>query len=551
MTRNSTVWRNRVRSLTVAALSLSGWMMLGGMAKAEDPIADLPQAGTEDDYSADESDYSTDSQQSSDTARRDQPQRRAALGVRLGNSDRGGVDVLEVYPNGPAAQAGVQEGDQIISVDGQKVSAYDDVTRRLRAHQANDTVQLTLKRNGQTRKLQVTLSGGGTLGFRNRDEQIVLGSDEASEGLMDGGSQFGERAESIRENIGELAAQVGEAIRDLRGRRAQRSGYDRSDRDQQVPSDDLRVQIDRGDNADAQTAERFDADDYAEQDQSSREARPYRREYSSRAQQGRDRAQAARAPRRMRDQQRFADTDVEDESGTSDWQESGRRSDRARGQARRADRWRDDNTRNRQASAWDRSRDVGRSERAALGVTLNTDNDDLEVSGVYPGGPAEEAGLRRGDVILRVEGQRVNSLRDLVRYIATQGPGQDIEIEVNRNGRTRIFEVTLGESGDVMKAPDAPRADYDDARDEVRDWSRDENSRTRQDFRENRARDRDDLQNLRSEERDEARDVRRDMREHRRDARGQTRDTRREAREAQEEISDQEQQDDDESEYSD
>ncbi len=58
------------------------------------------------------------------------------------------------------------------------------------------------------------------------------------------------------------------------------------------------------------------------------------------------------------------------------------------------------------------------------------------VTGVSKGGPAERAGLRRSDLIARVDGHKIGSARDVYAIVETASPGQDLDIEVWRANAT-------------------------------------------------------------------------------------------------------------------
>jgi len=63
------------------------------------------------------------------------------------------------------------------------------------------------------------------------------------------------------------------------------------------------------------------------------------------------------------------------------------------------------------------------------------------VYGVYDGSPAEEGGLRPGDIVTAINGQGVESGNDLVRRIATLDPGAEAEITVVRLGQEEMLQV--------------------------------------------------------------------------------------------------------------
>ena len=67
------------------------------------------------------------------------------------------------------------------------------------------------------------------------------------------------------------------------------------------------------------------------------------------------------------------------------------------------------------------------------------------MTSVQAGGPAEKAGIKRGDVITAINKQPVvdnNSLRNLV---ASMAPGTTVDVAVMRNGRDQNLQVALAE----------------------------------------------------------------------------------------------------------
>ena len=82
--------------------------------------------------------------------------RRPYLGVTT-TPDSRGAGVVDVAPAGPAADAGVQAGDVITSVDGRQVSEPEDLSEALSGKEPGDRVPVELVRNGEPRTITVTL----------------------------------------------------------------------------------------------------------------------------------------------------------------------------------------------------------------------------------------------------------------------------------------------------------------------------------------------------------------------------------------------------------
>jgi serine protease Do len=64
---------------------------------------------------------------------------------------------------------------------------------------------------------------------------------------------------------------------------------------------------------------------------------------------------------------------------------------------------------------------------------------------ISPDSPAAKAGLKRGDVILKVNGDSVNSANDLRLRISQSAPGTNVKLDLFRDGKNQNVDVTLGE----------------------------------------------------------------------------------------------------------
>lgn len=99
----------------------------------------------------------------------------------------------------------------------------------------------------------------------------------------------------------------------------------------------------------------------------------------------------------------------------------------------------------------------GKVERGWLGVMvqkitpelrgilgLQNDNGAL-VADVSDGGPAEKAGIKRGDVIVSFDGKKIKEMNDLPYIVASTRVGKKVKISIIRKGREKSCYVKVGE----------------------------------------------------------------------------------------------------------
>ena len=100
---------------------------------------------------------------------------------------------------------------------------------------------------------------------------------------------------------------------------------------------------------------------------------------------------------------------------------------------------------------------TGKIVRGHLGVAIQEVTPELAkgfnappgkgalISDVTAGGPAEKAGLQKGDVIEEINGQPVTGVNELRLQIAAMAPGTVGHFKILRDGKERDVSVTLGE----------------------------------------------------------------------------------------------------------
>ena len=97
----------------------------------------------------------------------------------------------------------------------------------------------------------------------------------------------------------------------------------------------------------------------------------------------------------------------------------------------------------------------GRVVRGWLGISLipNTLDEDVLaskpvgviVADVLRDGPADAAGVKRGDKIIQVNNEQISSASHLINYVALQAPASVIDVVVERDGKQQTLQVKVGE----------------------------------------------------------------------------------------------------------
>jgi Do/DeqQ family serine protease len=100
-------------------------------------------------------------------------------------------------------------------------------------------------------------------------------------------------------------------------------------------------------------------------------------------------------------------------------------------------------------------KDFGSVKRGYLGITVADINEklaqdeDLKVrQGAYVGGfsdnsPARDAGIRKGDVIIKIDGKSVKNRPMMMEMVSRKRPGEEINVTVNRDGEEKTYSVKL------------------------------------------------------------------------------------------------------------
>ena len=84
------------------------------------------------------------------------------------------------------------------------------------------------------------------------------------------------------------------------------------------------------------------------------------------------------------------------------------------------------------------------SARQAASLGLPADTAGVLISEVVPSSPAAAAGLKQGDVVLKVNDQQIDADHPLLTIMLKYRPGDRVRLTILRDGRQQTVEVTLG-----------------------------------------------------------------------------------------------------------
>jgi membrane-associated protease RseP (regulator of RpoE activity) len=82
---------------------------------------------------------------------------------------------------------------------------------------------------------------------------------------------------------------------------------------------------------------------------------------------------------------------------------------------------------------------------AYLGAGFSLDTDDLEITNIYEDSPADRAGLKVGDLIVRLDNKKVSKRTDLAAFLSKRKPGDEITVDVQTADEAEVtIDVKLG-----------------------------------------------------------------------------------------------------------
>jgi serine protease Do len=116
----------------------------------------------------------------------------------------------------------------------------------------------------------------------------------------------------------------------------------------------------------------------------------------------------------------------------------------------------------------DQLRKYGRTKRGWLGVRIQTVTDEIAetmglgkptgalIASVNSGGPADQAGIQAGDVVVKFDGKDVVDMRHLPRIVAETDIGKSVPVEILRKGKRVTVTAKVGELEESEQVANAP-----------------------------------------------------------------------------------------------
>jgi len=100
-----------------------------------------------------------------------------------------------------------------------------------------------------------------------------------------------------------------------------------------------------------------------------------------------------------------------------------------------------------------RAFEVGRSARIGASVTDVSDSNEakpgVSIESVDPGGPADKAGVKGGDIVTDFDGERVRSVRQFTRLVQETTPGHVVPVVLSRAGQRVTVNITPERSSGI------------------------------------------------------------------------------------------------------
>jgi serine protease Do len=101
------------------------------------------------------------------------------------------------------------------------------------------------------------------------------------------------------------------------------------------------------------------------------------------------------------------------------------------------------------------------------------DTKGVYIAQVSPNGPAAKAGLKKEDVVVAIDGKKVDSSDELTSEVISRAPGAAVNLSVIRNGQPMTVKITLGQRPNTLDFDNSNRNGNDNGDDNSNNGSDD------------------------------------------------------------------------------
>ena len=128
-----------------------------------------------------------------------------SMAKALQMGDKSGVMINDVIDDGPAAQAGLEDGDVILEFDGKAISDNKDLVKAVRTASPGDKIEVVVLRSGKNKNLEVEIGKheDKNVFYMSGDDDFVWTTDKMAFGLDKDRGYMGVHLDDLNEQMGE------------------------------------------------------------------------------------------------------------------------------------------------------------------------------------------------------------------------------------------------------------------------------------------------------------------------------------------------------------
>ncbi|HKB41318.1 MAG TPA: PDZ domain-containing protein [Gemmataceae bacterium] len=90
-------------------------------------------------------------------------------------------------------------------------------------------------------------------------------------------------------------------------------------------------------------------------------------------------------------------------------------------------------------------------EKGSIGIQVGEgDTGEVVIVGVFKNSPAEKAGIKAGDTLLKIDGKDIKKPEDGGPIMGAKKPGDKVKLTIKREGKDKEVEMTCGKRSEVI-----------------------------------------------------------------------------------------------------